>query len=415
MSFPAQAMAMCPLAPHTDALAPRPSIAAPPALAQDELAARLHLLACPGRRAPLRGLLTRHGSASALLQAGRAAWLEAGLTAIQADALACRADPAALAATRTWLDTGAGRHHLIAWSDPDYPPRLREAPHPPLLLFVAGDPALAWQPLLAIVGSRAPTAGGRAHARRFSAALAESGWVIASGLAEGIDAEAHQATLAIGQPTLAVIGTGPDRCYPRHHRHLQAEVAAHGAVLGEYPPGTPARSSHFPARNRLLAALAVGTLVVEAAERSGALITARLAAEAGREAFALPGSIDNPLARGCHRLLREGAGLIETPAELHALLAPIAARDAALDARRLRALAPATAPDPASAAPIAVLAGLDADPQILWQALGHDPTGMDDLISRTGLTAPVLSAMLLALELEGRVVSAHGRYQRQRG
>ncbi len=382
--------------------------------AQGDLAALLHLLACPGRRASLRALLDAHGSADAVLAAGRTAWQAAGLDHAQCAALAAPANATELARVQAWCNAGAGRHRVLGWHHADFPPRLREAPHPPLAVFVAGDPVLLWRPMLAIVGSRAPTAGGREHARRFARELAEAGWLIASGLAEGIDAEAHRAALAAGEPTVAVIGTGPDRCYPRHHRALHAAISAQGVLLSEYPPGTLARVTHFPERNRLIAALAVGTLVVEAAERSGALITARLAAEAGREAFALPGSIDNPLARGCHRLLREGAGLVETAAELHALLAPRAARDAGLDARRLAAVSPASA-----SAVLAVNAAVGGtslpgtDPNILWQALGHDPTGMDTLVARTGLTAPVLSAMLLTLELDGRVVSAHGRYQRR--
>jgi DNA processing protein len=406
-------------APHHAPDRPRtcsagPHSAASPTADRDDLRALLQLLACPGRRAPLRALLERHGSAAAALAAGPAAWRQAGLDPAQCQALAAPVDATQLASTQCWLD-GGDAHHVLGWHDPAYPPRLREAPHPPLALFVAGDPALAWQPMLAIVGSRAPTAGGRDHARHFAGALAEAGWIIASGLAEGIDAEAHRAALAAARPTVAVIGTGPDISYPRHHRRLQAEITSCGAVLGEYLPGTRARSGHFPARNRLLAALAVGTLVIEAAERSGALITARLAAEAGREAFALPGSIDNPLARGCHRLLREGAGLVESPAELHGLLAPRAARDAAMDARRLVSPGAETPPAGRPTQPSPPRPDFGADPKILWQALGHDPTGMDELVTRTGLTAPVLSAMLLTLELEGRVVSAHGRYQRRGG
>jgi DNA processing protein len=188
-------------------------------------------------------------------------------------------------------------------------------------------------------------------------------------------------------------------------------------VVSEHLPGTPPQKAHFPSRNRILAGLALGTLVVEAAWRSGALITARLAAEAGREVMALPGSIQNPMARGCHRLIRDGAALVETPAEVLALLAPAAADLAEALRGRLAAPTPgrrAQPPaQPEAAAPArAGSAGDDADHQRLWQALGHDPTDMDALVSRTGLTAAELSSMLLVMELEGRVANEHGRYSR---
>src|SRR5690606_33327457 len=194
---------------------------------------------------------------------------------------------------------------------------------PPAVPFLAGEACLPWHAAVAVVGSRRPSAGGRARARRFAEAFAAAGWVVTSGLAEGVDAAAHEGALAFGR-TLAVVGTGLDRAYPARHAGLMAEVAAAGAVLSEHPPGTPARASHFPSRNRIIAGLSLGTLVVEAALRSGALITARLAAEAGRDVFALPGSPDNPLARGCHRLIREGASLVESPEDVVAALAPVA-------------------------------------------------------------------------------------------
>lgn len=187
---------------------------------------------------------------------------------------------------------------------------------------MAGDPSLAWRPSVALVGSRSPTPGGRALAARFAGCFVEAGLAVTSGLAAGIDAAAHLATLEAGGCTVAVIGTGPDRAYPDSHQRLQGRIAAEGAVLSEYLPGTPARPGHFPARNRLVAGLALATVVVEAAQRSGALITARLAAEAGREVCALPGSVLNPRAAGCHRLIREGAALVERPEEVLELLAP---------------------------------------------------------------------------------------------
>jgi len=238
-----------------------------------------------------------------------------------------------------------------------------------------------------------------------------------------VDAAAHNAALDADALTIAVVGTGPDVAYPRGHADLHARIAARGAVVSEHLPGTGARAEHFPSRNRILAGLSLGTLVIEAAERSGALITARQAVEAGREVFAVPGSIRNPLARGCHRLIRDGAMLVESAAEVITALAPVAQELAADLRQRLR--------DPTSIAESCQAAvtraahdGLgalqnapdshDADYQKLWKALGHDPTGMDQLVVRTGLTPAELSSMLLLMELDGRVTTLHGRYHRSR-
>lgn len=352
----------------------------------------------------LRRLLNQHGSSADALAAGPAGWQAAGCTPAQRKALA-KPDADAWARAVTWLD--ADGHQLIGWGDPDYPPLLRDSPNPPLALFIAGDPARLWQPAIAIVGSRMPSAGGRDIARDFAAALVGHGLTIASGLAAGIDAAAHRSALACSGSTYAVIGTGPDLVYPRHHQQLQAQIAAEGAVVSEYPPGTAPRSGQFPARNRLLAALALGTVVIEAAERSGALITARLASEAGREVFAVPGSIHNPMARGCHRLIREGATLVTHSADILEGVANLAGELAcALQTRLQTPISPVpSGQHPAVTPP-------DPDYQRLWDALGYDPTGMDLLIERTGLTAASLSSMLLLMELEGRVSSAHGRYTR---
>jgi DNA processing protein len=276
---------------------------------------------------------------------------------------------------------------------------LRELAQAPAALFVAGDPSLLWHPQVAVVGSRNPTAGGRANATDFAAALARGGLVITSGLAAGIDTAAHQAALDAGQPTIAVLGTGPDRVYPAANRGLAARIAADGALVSEYPPGTEAKREHFPLRNRIVVGLALGTLVIEAALQSGALISARLAAEAGREVFALPGSIHNPLARGCHRLIRDGAALVEGVDEVLAGLAPAAQRLGHRLRERLR--------DDAAEVPTA-----DANASAVLAALGHDPCSLDSLAERTGLTVEDLSAILLGLELEGRVAAAHGRYAR---
>lgn len=351
----------------------------------------------------LRRLLDTHGDAAAAVAAGPRDWASHGLGA-DACAAIRRPDAAMLAHGLRWLE-GEG-HHLLGWRDDAYPPLLRRIASPPAMLFVAGDPGLLWRPTVAVVGSRAATAGGRANAAQFAEALARAGLCVASGLAAGIDAAAHAATLDAGGATVAVLGTGPDIAYPARNRPLMARIEASGAVVSEHPPGTQPLRTHFPSRNRILAGLALGTLVVEAALQSGALITARLAAEAGREVFALPGSIHNPMARGCHRLLREGAALVETPAEVVDVLSPLALELA----RALRGVLEACA----SAPPASGLAAPPDDPDLyrLWQALGHDPTSMDELVERTGLTAAVVSSMLLALELEGRIAAEHGRYSR---
>jgi len=278
------------------------------------------------------------------------------------------------------------------------------------VLFVAGDPALLWHPAVAVVGSRSPTAGGADTAFGFARAFAASGLAVASGLAAGIDTAAHAGALSAGGATIAVLGTGPDVPYPRSNASLHARIAEHGVLVSEHPPGTVARPGQFPRRNRIIAGLSLGTLVVEAAQRSGSLITARLAGEAGREVFAIPGSIHNPKARGCHRLLREGAALVESAQEVIAALGPLAGRLA--DDLRGRLGAPINGDRTVRSGAAEAHGPSDPDYKRLWAALGHDPTGMDGLVSRTGLTAAQLSSMLLVMELEGRVVSRHGRYTR---
>ncbi|WP_080955324.1 DNA-processing protein DprA, partial [Xanthomonas perforans] len=260
-------------------------------------------------------------------------------------------------------------------------------------------------------GSRSATAGGRDHTRAFASSLACAGLSIVSGMAAGVDAIAHEAALAQHDGiTVAVVGTGVDVAYPERHQGLRDRIAERGAVVSEYLPGTAPVAAHFPARNRIIAGLALGTLVVEAAMRSGALITARLAAEAGREVFALPGSLHNPLARGCHHLIRQGATLAQEPAQVIEGLGQLSGELAS--ALRERLAAPTELPSKATTSAGAGPARSDPDYQRLWQALGHDPTPMDSLVQRTGLTAAALSSMLLIMELEGDVVTEHGRYTR---
>ncbi|WOB47852.1 DNA-processing protein DprA [Xanthomonas hydrangeae] len=375
------------------------------ALTAPDLRALLILLLAGGRSPPRRTLLTTFASPAEILAAGSDAWRAAGCDALQS-ALLRVPDAQALDAALHWCAQPG--HHLIGWQDPDYPALLRHLVNPPLALFVDGDPNALWHPAVAVVGSRAATAGGREHTRAFASSLAGAGLGIVSGMAAGVDAIAHEAALARADGiTVAVVGTGTDVAYPAHHQSLRDRIAARGAVVSEYLPGTTAAAGHFPARNRIIAGLALGTLVVEAAMRSGALITARLAAEAGREVFALPGSLHNPLARGCHHLIRQGATLAQEPAQIIDGLRLLSGELA--DALRQRLAAPT---DQARTAPKASTARPDPDYQRLWQALGHDPTPMDALVERTGLTAATLSSMLLIMELEGDVVTEHGRYTR---
>ena len=220
-----------------------------------------------------------------------------------------------------WLEQT--RNFLLRITDPGYPALLRELPSPPSALFLHGDPDLLGLPQLAIVGSRNPSTGGRRTAGEFAGFLAASGLIVASGLATGIDAAAHRGALDADGLTLAVTGTGLDRVYPARNRALAHDIAMNGLLVSEFPCGTPPLPGNFPRRNRILAGLSLGTLVVEAATQSGSLITARLAAEAGREVFAIPGSIHNPLARGCHALIRDGAKLVETGQHVLEELAPL--------------------------------------------------------------------------------------------
>ena len=288
-----------------------------------------------------------------------------------------------------WLDQPT--HHLLVWPDADYPPLLREIADPPLLLYVIGRRETLASPQLAIVGSRNPSPMGRENAQAFAKSLAGAGLAITSGLALGVDGAAHRGALAAGGHTIAVTGTGLDRVYPARHRELAHAIAARGALVSEFPLGTSPRPENFPRRNRLISGLSLGTLVVEAALQSGSLITARLAAEQGREVFAIPGSIHSPQARGCHALIRQGAKLVETAQDILEELGPLAS------------LARASAPEAAAPAPEP-----DSPAAELLQQIGHDPVSVDALIERSGLTADAVSSMLLQMELNGLVSSCPG-------
>ena len=326
-------------------------------------------------------------------------------------------DTARLEADLAWLALPG--HGLLRCTDADFPPQLDHIPQPPAALFVVGDASLLLYPQVAIVGARGASAAGLAHARVFARALAMAGFVVTSGMADGVDGAAHTAALDMGMPTLAVLGTGPDRVYPRKHHALAQRITEHGALVSEFPPGTAARPDHFPRRNRIISGLSLGTLVVEAGLKSGSLITARLAAEQGREVFAVPGSIENPLARGCHRLIRDGARLVEEAAEIIETLAPaarmlggeLAARMQLLDTDKTTRL---TAGDGTiGRRKIASRWQEDPEYRCLLAELGHDPATLDELVQRTGQSPAALSSMLLMLELEAQVETLPGNhYQR---
>ena len=297
-----------------------------------------------------------------------------------------------------WLDQAG--HHLVTLDDDHYPPLLREITDPPLALFVCGDPAALTLPQLAIVGSRNPTEGGRRTARAFAGELAATGLAVTSGLALGIDAAAHEGALGADGVTVAVAGTGPDRVYPARHRALADRVAERGAVVSELPVGAAPLPAHFPRRNRIVSGLCAGTLVVEASLKSGSLITARLAAEQGREVFAIPGSIHNPLARGCHRLIRQGAKLVETAGDVLEELGPLLGI-------AVTAAQPVTPGGRAAPAP---------EGRRVLEVMGFDPVSPDELAERSGLPAGEVAGTLLLLELGGWVsCTAGGRYCRLSG
>ncbi|MEX2516374.1 MAG: DNA-processing protein DprA [Gammaproteobacteria bacterium] len=285
--------------------------------------------------------------------------------------------------------------HLLTLADSNYPVLLQEIHDPPLLLFVRGELATLSQPQLGIVGSRNPTVSGMETAADFAASLARAGLTISSGLATGIDAAAHQGALQAGHQfkTLAVTGCGLDRVYPQRHRALADDIAANGALVSEFPPGTPPLARHFPRRNRIISGLSLGVLVVEAAQRSGSLITARLALEQNREVFAIPGSIHSPTARGCHALIRQGAKLVETARDITEELVPLLGFQLASQPAA-ETTEPADLPGPEYAE--------------LYALMDDAPSSVDVLVARSGLTADAVSSMLLILELRGLVTSQPG-------
>ncbi|MBE95839.1 DNA-processing protein DprA [Marinobacter sp.] len=297
---------------------------------------------------------------------------------------------------RNCLRTGTA---IVTMADADYPEPLRHIHDGPLVLYVRGDRSLLGREQIGIVGSRNATRAGLEHARSFAAALGQKGLLVTSGLALGVDGAAHAGALDAGFPTVAVIGNGVDKPYPYRHRTLSERIAGEGVIVSEYPPGTSAKAGHFPRRNRIISGLSRGILVVEAGLKSGSLITARLALEQGREVFAIPGSVHNPLARGCHHLIRQGAKLVETVDDICEELGGWWTGQNEGDPSSVVMKRPA-------------IEGLDSREIAVLEALGYDPQSTDDLCSVTGLPADQLMQSLLLLELQGLVDSAPGGFQR---
>jgi DNA processing protein len=353
---------------------------------------RLERAAGIGPRTGLR-LLEAFGGIDAIFAAGVEA-LAPHLGPAQARAL--RAPPSGelerlIEATLRWREqTG---HDVLALGEPGYPELLANIPDPPLLLYIKGHVELLASPMLAMVGSRNASTQGKANALAFAESLSGAGLCIVSGLALGIDAAAHEGALKGCGSTVAVVGTGPDLVYPARNRALCERIGLDGCIVSEYPVGTPPLPGNFPKRNRIISGLAAGVLVVEAAVQSGSLITARQAAEQGRDVFAIPGSIHASLAKGCHILIREGAKLVDTAADvLEAMaLSPLARWCSPARPR------PDRAGEPAHAMPGAVPAGTET----LLAALGHDPVEPDILLALPGMNPALLSSQLLALELAG--------------
>lgn len=376
----------------------------------DDTRAWLQLLRSPLGSPAQRRLVDHYGSAAAAVAAGRRGWLRLGLGAADAAALEAP-DEARLQADLDWLAADP-RRHLLTFTQAPYPERLREIAAAPPALFACGDLGLLAEPQIAIVGARSATAAGLENAQAFAEALATRGLVITSGLALGIDGAAHRGALAAGGGTIAVCGTGLDRVYPAAHRELAHTLAERGLLISEFLPGSPPKAEHFPRRNRLISGLALGVLVVEAARESGSLITARLAADQGREVFAIPGSIHNPLARGCHQLIRQGAKLVETVDDILVELAPV-----------LETWLAGTRAAPVHEPIQSVTQGLSEndtesahDLQALLQALDDAPTAIDRLAGRLGWSAERLGAVLLEAELQGRLeTDAAGRIMKRGG
>lgn len=374
-----------------------------PTVNEAELEAWLRLLLTPGvGNESARKLLAAFGSAQSIFEQSDAALLAIGsarlVQAIQTEPEELKGQ---LSRTLAWLAAGEDRC-VVNLGEADYPADLLNITDPPLLLFMLGslvakaDASVTLDALncLAIVGSRNPTPQGEVNARQFAQTFGGAGWCVVSGMALGVDGAAHDGALMGGGHTVAVVGTGLDRVYPKKHLALAHRIAERGLIVSEFPLGTPPLTSNFPRRNRLISGLSHGTLVIEAALQSGSLITARLAAEQGKEVFAIPGSIHSPQARGCHLLIKQGAKLVESAQDvLEELQLPLSFATA--EASTVDAMTPTETQE-------------DKEENPLLTALGFDATSLDALQARTGWPTAQLQAQLLALELNGEVARLPG-------
>lgn len=373
-----------------------------------ELQHWVSLLRVPGVGSKtFRKLLTAFGSPEAAIKANIGSLLQIGIRNSVAKSISTANSNIehTSKADLEWLHA-ASNHHIITFDCDQYPRLLKQISDPPPLLYVHGNLSVLKDPQLAIVGSRSPTQGGKTTAYDFSRHLAQTGLCITSGLALGVDGMAHQGAVDVGAPTVAVIATGIDRVYPARHRELAHKIVTKGAIVSEFPVGVQPKSENFPRRNRVICGLSHGTLVVEAALRSGSLITARLASEQGREVFAIPGSIHNPLARGCHQLIRQGAKLVETAEDILEEMATLI-DVGSLDNYSQQSETPLDQQN----APVVVsdsneIPGLQADQLQFLEQMGYDSVPIDDLVLRTGLPVEQVSAMLLMLELQNYVSSS---------
>ncbi len=344
-------------------------------------------------------LLESFDSPTDVFNAPSSSLKQAGISQNLADTIIDDKDSDSATADLDWLNS-ADNHYIITIHCPEYPTLLKQTDSPPPLLYVHGNLSIINDPQLAIVGSRNPTQSGMTSAYDFAKYLGETGLCITSGLALGIDGSAHQGALDANAPTIAIIATGIDRVYPAKHRNLAHQIVENGAIISEFPIGTQPRSSNFPRRNRIISGLAHGTLVVEAALKSGSLITARLASEQGREVFAIPGSIHNPLAKGCHQLIRQGAKLVETAQDI------LEEMSAVIDLSQVDQIT-ASANDNKAEIPTHT-DDKDPDHQLLLDKMGYDPISIDNLVVSTGFKPESIAAMLLILELQNQVSSNGG-------
>ena len=360
----------------------------------DDLSARLCLLRSYLSASKIHHLITALGSPRAVFSASQSQLSEFNL---KPDTIQSLLSPDLQAIERDLAWAENENHHIIGMDDPRYPAQLKRIDTPPILLFAIGDSEFLNQPQLAMVGSRTPTAAGKQTAFAFARHLSRAGLTITSGLARGIDGACHQGALEGIGGTVAVVANGPHQIYPASHQALARKISRQGCIISEMPIGTAPHKGLFPRRNRIISGLSMGTLVVEAARNSGSLITARYAMEQGREVFAIPGSIHNPLARGCHSLIRQGAKLVETADDILEELLPLVNLSASSHTSGLK-----SAENP--------LNELDPSYQKLLDCMEFEPISVDELVEKSPFSAAEIASMLLILELQGLVTSANGRY-----